>query len=341
MLMRCTQVAAAVDIAFFFLFHFLGSPILAWINIASVIMYSAAYYAIKHKRKSIALVLIWTEVTLHAGLGIILIGWDSGFHYYFLMFIPAICLSSNRKMAYMYLTILFCFYIGLDFFTYFIDPFQPIAPMALNTVHIFNLSTVFIMFSYLSFFYVDTVRRTQKKLQIMATTDSLTKLFNRRHMNDLAEKEMQKLNNDHYHLSIVLLDLDSFKAINDQHGHQVGDKVLIHVADILQQQLRETDLISRWGGEEFMVLLPDANARDAMLSAERIRASFHEYPWFEVLGVKISPTVSAGVTEVFAPESLSSAIARADGALYQCKADGRDKVAEAKAKPQVTIAASN
>lgn len=324
--MRSTQVAATIDIAFFFLFHALGSPILAWVNIVSVIVYTTAYFAMKKRKTRLAITLIWSEVLVHAGLGIILIGWESGFHYYLLMFIPAICLTSRIRPALVSLGFLFSFYIGLDFLVWFIEPIQPINPIALKIVHVFNLSVVFIMFSYLSFFYLKTVRKAQKKLHIMATTDPLTELLNRRHINYLADREVQRFNRTNHAIGIMLIDIDFFKAINDQYGHKVGDEVLIKVAQIIKSVVRKQDLIARWGGEEFLIVLPDSNDGFAKLTAQRIRDAFVSFDWHAAIGEDIHPTVTAGVSEIRPAEVLSSAIARADRALYKGKAAGRNRV---------------
>jgi diguanylate cyclase (GGDEF)-like protein len=325
-LLRCCQVAALTDIAFFFLFYFLNSPILAFVNIVSVTMYIVAYYSLKRRNTQVAVFLIWSEVLIHAGLGIILIGWESGFHYFLLMFIPAICLSTSRKLGLFALTVLFGFYVGLNVVTWFIDPIQPINSLALKIVHLFNLSVVFVMFSYLSLFYLKTVRHAQRKLRIMATTDPLTGLLNRRHMTHLADQEIQLFNQSNNTIGFLLIDLDDFKNINDQYGHETGDDVLINVAQILKKQVRKQDLISRWGGEEFLVIIPDSTTGDAQISAERIRTAFLTYDWLEAIGKNVSPTISVGVSELQQGESLSSGIARADRALYKGKASGRNRV---------------
>lgn len=325
-LMRVTQIGAIVDVAFFFLFYALGSPILAWVNIFSVAMYTCAYYAIKHRENKLAGTLIWTEVMLHAALGIILIGWESGFHYYLLIFIPGICLSASRQTAIKALMLLFVFYIGLDVLTWFVEPVQPINEVALQIVHLFNLGVVFLMFSYLSLFYIKTVRRAQKKLHIMATTDPLTELFNRRYMTHLADAEVTRFNRAQNSLGILLIDIDHFKSINDTFGHEIGDTVLVKVAEILRGQLRKQDLISRWGGEEFLVILPELEINEAQLSAERVRQSFIAYDWVAATEQHINPTISVGVTQLKPNESLSNAIAQADKALYRSKENGRNRV---------------
>lgn len=326
LLLRCCQVAAMTDIAFFFLFYTLDSPILAFVNIVSVAMYTIAYYALKNRNTVLAVFLIWAEVILHAALGIILIGWESGFHYYLLMFIPAICLSTSRKLGFIALTMLFGFYIGLNVITWFIEPIQPINSIPLKIVHLFNLSVVFVMFSYLSLFYLKTVRRAQKSLRVLATTDPLTQLLNRRHITYLADKEVQRINQTNNSIGILLIDIDHFKKINDQYGHKTGDDILVSVAQIFQAQVRKQDLISRWGGEEFLIIIPDTQAGDAQKSAERIRSAFVTYDWLEAIGKNVRPTISVGVCELQQAESLDSAIARADRALYQGKTNGRNRV---------------
>lgn len=324
--MRCAQIAACVDIAFFFLFHALGSPILAWVNVVSVGMYAGAYYALKYRYNRTAVVLIWSEVLIHAALGIILIGWDSGFHYYLLMFIPAICVSAPRRWAIVALLSLWAYYVALDVLMWSIQPLQPIPQSALHLVQLFNLSVVFAMFSYLASYYLRMVVLAQRKLRQMATTDSLTGLFNRRHMAYLAEKELSRFQRSGHPVSFLLLDVDHFKTINDRHGHEVGDRVLSAVADLIRGELRTQDLIGRWGGEEFLAILPDTDAAKAQASAERIRNAFLSRNWNPITGEDLNVTISIGVSELRAGDDLSTAVSRADMALYKGKTGGRNRV---------------
>ncbi|GBO89459.1 GGDEF domain-containing protein [Marinobacter salsuginis] len=324
--MRCAQIAGTVDVIFFFLFHALGSPILAWVNVVSVGMYAGAYYALKYHRNRIAVVLIWAEVLGHAGLGIVLIGWESGFHYYLLMFIPAICVSASRRWAVYALLTLWGYYVALDILMWNIEPLQPIPQSALNIVHVFNLSVVFAMFSYLASYYLRMVVTAQRKLREMATTDSLTGLFNRRHMIYLAEKEVARFQRSGHPVGFLLLDVDHFKAINDAYGHETGDRVLGFVADVIREELRTQDLIGRWGGEEFLIILPDTDSSRARASAERIRNAFLERDWRAIIGGDADVTISVGVSELRADEELSTAVSRADEALYRGKTGGRNRV---------------
>lgn len=323
---RCCQIAAAVDVAFFFLFHLLGSPILAWVNVISVTMYVVAYRALGKKQNGLAITLIWAEVIIHAGLGVVLIGWESGFHYYLLMFIPALFVSMRLRIAVTALAGLWSYYVALYLLMWFIEPLQPIAPGGLLGVYLFNLSVVFAMFSYLSFFYLTMVAMANRKLRRMATTDSLTGLFNRRHMTYLVEKELARFQRNGHPVAFVVLDIDHFKAINDQYGHETGDRVLEDVASIIKAQLRTQDLIARWGGEEFLAVLPDTDLQSAHASAERVRQALLAHDWPAPNDEQIDITISAGVSEFRGKDDLNSAISRADHALYRSKERGRNRV---------------
>lgn len=333
--LRCSQLAACVDVAFFFLFHLLGSPILAWINIASVSLYLLAIHLLKTRRNGLAIALIWTEVIIHAALGTLLIGWDSGFHYFLLMFIPALFAGMTTSRAWLAVAALWAFYVLLFAVMWFVEPLQPISSNALLGVFLFNLTVVFSMFSYLALFYVNTVSRAQRKLQFMATTDPLTRLFNRRHLIDLAEKEIARFDRNPLQLTFLLLDIDHFKQFNDQYGHDVGDRVLERISSVLTSSLRTQDSLGRWGGEEFLAILPDTDCQQAVATAERIRAAVEQDQW-ECDGVLLSVTLSIGVSQYRPGEDLSLAIARADRALYQGKEGGRNRVEQELADCQPT-----
>jgi diguanylate cyclase (GGDEF)-like protein len=144
-------------------------------------------------------------------------------------------------------------------------------------------------------------------------------------MLDLAEKELARFQRSRHPIGLLLLDIDHFKAINDSHGHEVGDKVLVEVANVIKAQLRSQDLIARWGGEEFLAILPDTGLEQARASAERVRQALMQQRWsFD--GKSVAVTISVGVSEFQEGDELKSAINRADRALYRCKDDGRNRV---------------
>lgn len=326
--MRCCQLAGAVDICFFLIFLWLGSPILAWVNVISVAMYVYAYKAFRRRRNYLAVMLIRIEVLVHAALGTLLIGWDSGFHYFLLMFIPALFASMHRRSAWIFAICLWAYYVGMYVLMWFVEPLQPIAPKALLYVNIFNFTVVFLMFAYLTMYYVVTVTRAHRRLARMATTDPLTGLFNRRHMVALTEKLLAREHREPGNLSLMLMDLDHFKEINDQHGHELGDRVLERVAELLHTQGREQDFVGRWGGEEFLLVMPETDPIQAVAAAERIRAAVQALDWSD-LQPGLQVTLCVGISQLDEQESFSSAIARADRALYRGKAQGRNRVEQA------------
>ncbi len=175
------------------------------------------------------------------------------------------------------------------------------------------------------------VNHFQGRLETLATTDELTRLNNRRHFMELASREMALAQRTGHDLALLMMDADHFKLINDQYGHMTGDKVLHALAQTISSQLREYDVLGRWGGEEFAVLLPYTKLEKALTVAERVRAAVEnmELP-AGAGGSRITLSVGVALGEEDNPE-LETLIAQADAALYQAKADGRNKVRQAAA----------
>ena len=323
---RVTVMAAGVDLAFVFLFLAFGSPLLAWLNVVSITMYAVAYWLLGRRINGPAVVLIWIEVLGHAAIGTLLIGWDSGFHYYLLMFIPAIVVSAGTRLVpYLLLVLLFVFYTGLHAISLHLGPLAPLNARALLVVHGFNVAVVFAMAAYTARFYYATVRRAEKRLAEQAATDPLTGLSNRRNLLTLAEQVQAQALRSNLPTALVIADIDHFKRINDQLGHDAGDQVLVHIGLLLSRTCRAQDIVARWGGEEFLILLPATNGEAALALAERIRQTVAAQP-LVYAHASITPALSLGVAELEPGETLDSAIARADHALYQSKEDGRNRV---------------
>ncbi len=167
-----------------------------------------------------------------------------------------------------------------------------------------------------------------ERIQKMATRDDLTLLTNRRHMNELLAYEKERHDRKGHALSLALLDIDWFKRVNDVHGHAAGDEVLRDFARQALGAVRSTDVLARWGGEEFLVMLPDTEPQAAAMVLERMRAQMaaHEFSAGEV-PLKIS--FSAGLTVARSGEPIADTIARSDAALYAAKAAGRNRVVSA------------
>jgi diguanylate cyclase (GGDEF)-like protein len=167
------------------------------------------------------------------------------------------------------------------------------------------------------------------KLKVLATVDDMTGLFNRRHFLSLAEIEWSRYQRHGRPMSLVLFDIDRFKSINDSFGHYAGDHVIMQIADICQQQKRKSDIIARFGGEEFLILLPETERAAAQRVAERLRRKV-ETSAFSVASNAINTTISVGVAQADpSMVSMFDLIKVADRALYTAKDSGRNRVCAA------------
>lgn len=161
------------------------------------------------------------------------------------------------------------------------------------------------------------------KIYKRSITDPLTSLFNRQFFQSRAEDELDRAHRYKQPLCLMMIDLDHFKQINDQHGHQCGDMILLETAELIQNNLRENDLLGRYGGEEFIVLLPHSNLDQAKLCAERMCAALDT----EVLvfGHNVSVSASIGIAELSKNQTYDNLINCADEALYKAKSAGRNR----------------
>lgn len=176
------------------------------------------------------------------------------------------------------------------------------------------------------------LKATLEQVERMAAVDQLTGLYNRRHMQDKLEVTVQRCERYGEGFTVVLLDMDHFKRINDQHGHRIGDEALTGFALAANMVLRETDTLSRWGGEEFLILLPNTTEDKAGVAVERLRRRLVDMPICASMP-DLRIQFSAGVQAHSRADSLSKTLERADQALYQAKANGRNQTVVASALP--------
>jgi len=162
----------------------------------------------------------------------------------------------------------------------------------------------------------------KKRAEELSITDRLTGLYNRLKLDEVFCYELTQAKRYDRALSIILLDIDHFKSVNDTHGHQVGDKVLIETASLLKNNIRESDTVGRWGGEEFLVILPSCDLETAKGVAEKLRSAIEAFD-FDTVGRKTS---SFGVSTYKDGDSEESMVERADNALYEAKKSGRNRV---------------
>jgi len=166
----------------------------------------------------------------------------------------------------------------------------------------------------------------REELLHMAMVDPLTNCYNRRHFMNAADMELSRRKRHGYGLVVAVLDVDHFKSVNDTYGHEAGDLVLQEVVDCCKETVRYEDTLGRIGGEEFAVLLPEADSEGANIVLDRVRENVSALE-FKHNGSTFNVTVSIGLTEVeYSDMEINSALARADKALYQAKEGGRDAV---------------
>lgn len=176
---------------------------------------------------------------------------------------------------------------------------------------------------------IETTRADNARLEALAQTDPLTHCLNRRALTERLVEELERARRYSSVLTLLMIDLDHFKRINDTHGHLVGDDVLRHVGTLLRSLARSVDLVARYGGEEFVVVLPETPASGAMTFAERLRERIAEHTLSECPELNLQLTASIGVASFPSPgvEGVDDLFMRADDALYRAKETGRNRVA--------------
>ncbi len=174
------------------------------------------------------------------------------------------------------------------------------------------------------------LEKAHRNLLDQASLDQLTQMKNRAALTDLLDGEISRSRRYHQDLSVVMVDIDLFKRINDRYGHDAGDVVLREFSRVLRDNLRQPDAVGRWGGEEFMIVAPGSNARAALGLAERLRRLIHAIPSDNV---SESITASFGIAQFHAVDTRDKMLFRADEALYHAKKTGRDRSVNSETLP--------
>ncbi|MBP7693502.1 MAG: GGDEF domain-containing protein [Anaerolineales bacterium] len=324
--------------AFFIpLFLWLGVRPMAAVNVASCAIFSFCYRLNQRGRPHTALLIGVLEVVTHAIFAVLYTGWESGFHYYILSLTPLIFYSPawQYPLKITLTALLGLVYSILHSLTWMAVPWVVVDPLQIHFTGILNIFTLFVVFGAVAAYYRLAATTAEAALQAVnqtldrqARTDPLTHLANRRHMQLSLELAIAEYRRRQMVFSVVLCDIDNFKAFNDCYGHEAGDRALAAVAGLLQSSLRGQDEVARWGGEEFLLLLPGTRLESARLAAERIRekAAAVQLP-MGLDTVKI--TLTFGVAEYAAEPDASPCLQRADTALYQGKHQGKNQVVAA------------
>lgn len=212
---------------------------------------------------------------------------------------------------------------------YLIKPFEPI--ILRSKVKVFR--ELYLQRKVIERFYSNLEQLVEERtselkeanatISHLAATDELTELYNRRYFNDRLSAAISAARRHSYHLSMIMIDLDHFKKVNDTYGHSAGDLVLKTFADLLRDMMRVEDVAARWGGEEFIIILPHTPGEAAAALAERIRIAFEQQ---SDRATAIVLSASFGVVQLHESDDADTFISRADAALYRAKREGRNRV---------------
>jgi len=280
--------------------------------------------------------MIVAEVTLHAVAAVFMVGWESGFHLYLLVIIPGYLANQINPWPTRVTVsgLAAVSYVLLDKFAHHRPPLHPIPADVLASLHVFNLATTLALLCVFTVLYVQLIAQAERRLHELATTDSLTGLMNRRSMLTALQRLQSIRQRKPQPVALLLIDIDHFKQLNDNHGHALGDWALQAVADVLTIGVRDVDMVARWGGEEFLIALPDTTPEAALQVADRLRLNIaalrFPLPKGED-GAEREQTLTAtfGLADLGPLQSLDGAIHLADVALYQGKQQGRNRVIQA------------
>jgi diguanylate cyclase (GGDEF)-like protein len=253
---------------------------------------------------------------------------ETGFHFYYLLLPTSvfILLGEKEKLAKVVITLIGT---GLFFICehYPSDPIIMLSKQAETWMFSSTILVIIIEITVVMYIYSNTILMRENELEEMASVDSLTGLHNRRVFVELAEQILANAQRYNKYFSVVIMDIDFFKKINDNYGHSVGDKTLRMIAELLKTKVRKSDVLARYGGEEFILLLPDTNVQEAYEVAESIRSVVETFVLSVDVEINISCTLSLGVAQYHnGTTSLSEVVRLADEALYRAKDNGRNCV---------------
>ena len=324
--------ACVVHVLFIFLFLYLEISQLVIVNVGSILLYlycifGLAKTTLKTKDDRIIGWLVYFELIGHGIIATYYIGLDSGFQYYFytLSILPFFTFSYSFFVRMGRIIFVIVVAIFLEVWEHFSIPVVILDIDTLYKLHSVNLLFFLLILTVVSYIYSSGTRKYQNALLQQTNRDPLTNLFNRRFIMNEVKKEIIKEAKKDNQFGILMIDIDHFKQVNDTYGHSCGDKVIVEIAKLLEQTICQTSMVSRWGGEEFLVYLNDIHNNKLELLGEKLRQTIEEHTiiWQDK---KIKVTISLGGAVSCKYRNFNEVIVRADNALYEAKNGGRNQV---------------
>jgi len=310
------------------LFALLGHPRLAAFNVLSVAAWIAAALVNRRGRSTTGMWLLTTEVVAHAVLAVWTLGWASGFQYYLLPLIPFVMF--NDRLGSRAVIAISAGVFATLILLRAVAPDGGVEGAVAPVMRYGNLAIPVLALALVSYHFRRASTLAERRMESMAHTDPLTGLLNRRSMEQRLREAAQGFQRTGRPFCVVMADVDHFKRINDDHGHEAGDRVLRAVAALLGADLRSHDAVARWGGEEFLLLLPDTDLGTAGDVADRLRGAA-QARLRNSAGFDQDVTLTFGIAAYDRPMRVAACLKQADDAMYAGKAGGRNRVVSAPA----------
>ena len=295
--------------------------------IANILLFAFTY----HLKTRTNLIMFILFLVIFINSLIPCFGWSAGMQNYFIIILMLCFFATFGKTAYKFMYAGFVLIVRIITIGVYGGLKQEyVSWLADKLLQITNISAVFISIIFISYMFSKTENEAEDKLMKYndqlkkeANTDQLTGLFNRRRAYE-SLKEVRSTSEGGI-VSVAMGDIDFFKKVNDTYGHDAGDEVLKTVARVMKEKCRSTSVIARWGGEEFLIILPDCNGDNAFIAIERLRNEIQN-TIINVDGQEIKVTMTFGLTEFGITSSIDGLIKEADEKLYHGKTNGRNQV---------------
>lgn len=320
-------LCAFVHAGFFMVFEFLKIAPASLINIFSLFFY-VFIVSFQHKNMKRTVVLCFFEITFYSVLMSLLFGYETGFLLYIIGMAVVIMylLPTDRKTSTILQIISLCILLLIIPLQHMIGIIYPeerqmLLPYVDNIFWV-NLACAVFCILYINFLYVKEMEQSNKTLNYRSNHDPLTGLYNRAYIKSYVESVS---NDDYPEMVLLMCDVDDFKKINDTYGHDVGDDALKTLASILRSNVRNADIVSRWGGEEFLIILTNCPYEKGIEVAEKIRVVTTQTPYSKKTGDNCM-TITIGVSKTHENEPFETSVERADQKLYNGKRNGKNQV---------------
>jgi len=328
-----------IHLFFIYLFSTLGNGFMMKYNILSTLVFLTAFILNRKRWHQLALMLMIIEIPVHASLATHFVGWSSGFYVYLMALIPLICFYPNwSNILKIVLSILVTlFSLSLKYYSVEFPPTMIVLDTVLNDLFYMNNFFFYVVLVFLSLYYSLAANHAQEellasyeKIKKLARTDPLTGLSNRRDTLERIELEALHCERNKCDMAVILADIDNFKHFNDQYGHDCGDFVLVAVANFIENMLRRDDHVGRWGGEEFIIILPNTTQDKAVQVVEMIRQTLNNNK-FNYKDKEHHVSLTFGVSICNHSMDIDKTIKAADKAMLDGKKNGKNQVVFSKA----------